>query len=74
MLTWPEGRLEGRAAKVRLLDVLSEASRRLGGVETYTATFRKQERMKGTLGAEQTLAMKVRQRPFAIYFSAPRRF
>ena len=39
----------------------------------YTATFRKQERLKGTLGPEQTLAMKVRNEPFAIYlkFRAP---
>ncbi len=43
-------------------------------VEGYTATFRKQERIGGKLGPEQTLAMKVRNRPFAIYlkFLAPK--
>ncbi len=66
--TWPKERLEGRAAKTRLLDILGEASKRIDAVDAYTATFRKQERMKGTLGPVQTLAMKVRHKPFAIYF------
>ncbi|MCA1684773.1 MAG: DUF1571 domain-containing protein [Planctomycetia bacterium] len=65
---WPEGRLDGRPAKTLLLDVLVAAAERLNRVESYTATFHKQERLNGTLGAEQTLAMKVRQKPFAIYF------
>jgi hypothetical protein len=67
-VSWPEGRLDGAAAKSLLLDVLAVAAERLDRVETYTATFHKQERMKDQLGAEQTLAMKVRQKPFAIYF------
>ncbi len=66
--TWPEGRLKGPEAKTRLLAIVEDASRRIDRVEGYTATFKKTERMNGTLGPEQTLAMKVRQRPFAIYF------
>ena len=73
-LTWPQDRVSGEPAKSILLDVLSEASERLNMVKGYTATFRKQERINGTLGPEQTLAMKVRHQPFAIYFKflAPR--
>jgi hypothetical protein len=67
-LSWPEGRLEGREAKELLLEIVEEAQRRLDRVETYTATFRKQERVAGKLLPEQTMAMKVRNRPFAIYF------
>jgi hypothetical protein len=70
---WPETPLDGRPAKSRLLDVLVHAAERINAVETYTATFLKQERIKGVLGPEQTLAMKVRHRPFAVYlkFLAP---
>lgn len=67
-LAWPADRLDGAPAKALLLDVLIEAAQRLNRVETYTATFHKQERIKGKLGPEQTLAMKVRQKPFAVYF------
>jgi hypothetical protein len=71
--SWPEGKLEGIAAKRLLLRALVQAGERLNKVESYTATFHKQERIKGKLGPEQTLAMKVRQRPFAVYlkFLAP---
>jgi hypothetical protein len=71
---WPEGRLEGREAKERLLVIVEDASRRVDALEDYTATFKKQERINGTLWPEQTMAMKVRQRPFAIYlkFLAPK--
>ena len=65
--SWPEGRLEGQPAKELLLDLLLAASARLERVEGYTATFRKQERIKGTLGPVQTLQAKVRHKPFAIY-------
>jgi hypothetical protein len=67
-LAWPEGRLEGRVAKVLMLEIVEEAQRRIDRVETYTATFRKQERVGGKVLPEQTMAMKVRNRPFAIYF------
>src|SRR4051812_42149738 len=67
-VSWPEERLEGAPAKTLLLAVLQDADARLDQVECYTATFRKQERIRGVLGPEQTLSMKVRQHPFAIYF------
>lgn len=71
---WPEGRLEGREAKERLLAIVEDAARRIDQATGYTATFKKQERLGGTLYPEQTMAMKVRQRPFAIYlkFLAPK--
>jgi hypothetical protein len=65
---WPEERLEGRPATRLLLDTLLAVRARLETIDCYTATFRKQERIDGSLGPEQTLAMKVRHRPFAIYF------
>jgi hypothetical protein len=70
---WPEGRLEGRQAKTLLLQTLLDVERRLDQVDGYTAIFRKQERIGGVLLPEQTLAMKVRNDPFAIYlkFLAP---
>jgi hypothetical protein len=64
---WPEGRLEGNAAKRLLLDTMLAVQGRLKNVAGYTATFRKQERIDGVLGPEQTMAMKIRHHPFAIY-------
>lgn len=64
---WPDTRLEGEPAKRRLLDVLRKAESELVSVESYTATFRKQERLRGTLQPLQTLQMKVRNHPFAVY-------
>jgi hypothetical protein len=71
---WPEQRLEGKPAKEILLATLRAAAERLDQIDAYTATFRKQERINGVLGPEQTLQMKVRQRPFAVYlkFLAPK--
>lgn len=65
---WPEARVEGALAKQVLLESLQAVAERLGRVKSYTALFRKQERISGTLGPEQTMQMKVRHRPFAIYF------
>ena len=65
---WPRERLEGTAAKVLLLDALIDAAERLNQIDDYTATFQKQERIKGKLGPKHKLTMKVRQKPFAIYF------
>lgn len=72
--SWPLTRLVGAPAKARLLEILLVAAERLGRVESYTARFHKQERIDGKLGPVQSLAMKVRQRPFAIYlkFLSPR--
>jgi len=64
---WPAGRLEGKAAGRLLLDTLLRVQRRLEKVAGYTATFRKRERIKDVLGPEQTIAMKIRNRPFAVY-------
>ena len=71
---WPEGRLEGEPAKAFLLASLERTAARLDAIGAYTATFRKRERVAGKLGPVQTMAMKVRHRPFAIYlkFLAPR--
>jgi hypothetical protein len=73
-LAWPEGTLSGDEAKRRLLEILLSCKARLDRVEGYTATFRKRERIRGRLGPEQILAMKVRHRPFAVYlkFLAPK--
>ncbi len=70
---WPLGRLEGDEAKRLVLKILVDVAARIDRVEAYTATLRKRERLRGALGPEQTLAMKVRHRPFAIYlkFLAP---
>jgi hypothetical protein len=65
---WPADRLDGTKAKELLLETLVAVSARLDRVSSYTATFHKQERIGGTLLPEQTMEMKVRQRPFAIYF------
>lgn len=72
-IVWPTERLEGARAKRLLLDALLLAEARIGEIDCYTATFRKQERLRGKLGPEQTLEMKVRQHPFALYlkFLAP---
>lgn len=64
---WPEGVEEGEPAKRRLLAVLLRDRALLSLHVGYTATLRKQERMNGKLGPEQTIAMKVRNRPFGIY-------
>jgi hypothetical protein len=65
---WPESRLEGHEAKTRLLEIVTDARCRIDRLQGYTATFKKQERIAGKLLPEQTMAMKVRQKPFAIYF------
>jgi hypothetical protein len=65
---WPEQRQEGRAAKSFLLEMLTDVETWFDSVPAYTATFHKQERVKGELLQGQTFAIKVRQDPFAIYF------
>ena len=74
MPAWPEGRLDGDRAKALLLASVARSTARIGRVECYTATLRKLERLSGTLGPENVMAMKVRNRPFAIYlrFLAPK--
>ena len=72
-LAWPAERIEGDEAKRLLYDLLVEARSRLDQSPGYTATFRKQERIRGRLNPEQTLFMKVRKEPFSVYlkFLAP---
>ena len=65
--TWPESTLTGEEAKRFLLASNLRTARRLELMSGYTATFRKRERVAGKLGPEQTLTMKVRNQPFAIY-------
>ena len=67
LAAWPEGRLEGDPAKAILLESARHAVDRLERVEYYTATFRRQERIGGTLGPLIVSRLKVRNRPFAIY-------
>jgi hypothetical protein len=67
-LGWGEERVEGDPAKQQLLDTLLIVQDRLARHDGYTATFRKQERLRGKLTAEQTIFSKVRREPFAVYF------
>lgn len=71
---WPESPTSGDQAKRFLLASTLRSAAELERISGYTATFRKQERISGNLGPEQTMAMKVRNRPFAIYlkFLAPK--
>ena len=71
---WPETRLAGDEAKKLMFASATITTARLKKVAGYTATLRKQERLGGKLGPENTLAMKVRNHPFAIYlkFLAPK--
>ena len=71
---WPEAVEEGEPAKRRLLAILLRDRALLASHVGYTATLRKQERMRGKLLPEQTIAMKVRNKPFGIYlkFLAPK--
>ncbi len=71
---WPQETLSGEPAKTFLLESMLRSTARLERVTAYTATFHKQERISGKLGPELTLALKVRNHPFAIYlkFLAPK--
>jgi len=71
---WPEGRMEGEEAKLLLLASAIRSVEELGKIPAYTATLQKHERIGGVLGPVQTLAMRVRNQPFAIYlkFLAPK--
>jgi hypothetical protein len=73
-LVWPEGTVEGVEAKEFLHELVKVASERIDAMKGYTATFKKQERLRGVLTPENTLSMKVRHEPFAIYvkFLAPK--
>lgn len=66
-LTWPTEPLEGVPAKQFMLDYTLQALDRIEKVEDYTATFTKQERIRGELRPEQLIALKVRHEPFSVY-------
>jgi len=74
-LVWPEEPTDGDEAKEFLLAFLQQAYERLEHVRGYTATLRRQERIRGELSPEQRLKIKVRHDPFAIYlrFEAPKK-
>lgn len=66
-VAWPDRTLDGEPAKALLLDVTRRALARVEHAGTYTATFRRQERINGVLGPEIVSDLKIRNRPFAIY-------
>jgi hypothetical protein len=66
-LEWPALRLDGEPAKRLLLKLLLADRKELEAVDGYTATFRKEERIRGRLEPEQTIRVKFRHRPFAVY-------
>ena len=66
-LVWPVARLEGVPAKRLLLDLMRQVDTRLERVPGYTATFLKRERIADRLLPPQTIEMKVRNQPFAVY-------
>ncbi len=66
-LGWGQERVDGDLGKRQLLDTMRIVQSRLNQHDGYTSIFRKQERIKGKLTAEQTLYSKVRRDPFAIY-------
>jgi hypothetical protein len=59
--------LQGREALKRNLELLEKGSRKLQSIPYYTATFYKQERVKGELYGNQVVRLKLRQQPFSVY-------
>lgn len=59
--------IEGRVAILMQISMLEEAISRLQAVESYTAEFRKHERIGGEMQGSQLLELKVRHKPFGIY-------
>jgi hypothetical protein len=70
IFTAPADRLEGLAAKQGVVELLDQALARLERITGYTATVRLQERVRGVLGSEQRLEMKLRHSPFAVYLKS----
>ncbi len=71
---WPAGRMEGEPAKRVLLAALREADAHLDRAAGYTAILTRRERIRGALGPEQTIALKIQHEPFGVYmrFLAPK--
>lgn len=64
---WPDQPLAGEPAKRLLVAFLGAAAQRLDHISSYTAVLLKQERFGSTLAPEETIDMKVRHAPFAVY-------
>ena len=65
--SWPEGRLEGPAAKRALHRALLGLVGRLEAIPGYEAVVRRRERVGGRWLPEQTLRLKVRHDPASVY-------
>lgn len=61
-------RLEGRVAMMLQIAMLQDAISRLEAIDSYTATWEKQERIDGELSELQRMSLKVRHEPFSVYF------
>ena len=66
-IVWPDTLVEGDEAKKILLESMKRTVDRLAKIDTYTSTFRRQERVAGVLGPEIVSSLKIRNHPFAIY-------
>ena len=73
-VVWPAGQVTGNEAKRILLESAKRSLARVDRLESYTATFHRQERVAGVLGPEQVADLKIRNHPFAIYlkFQTPK--
>jgi hypothetical protein len=60
-------RLEGRVAMMLQIAMLQDAVNRLGEIDSYTATWEKQERIDGSLSDLQKMSLKIRHEPFSVY-------
>jgi hypothetical protein len=65
-----DDRLEGLAAKRKVVELLDQALARLESISGYAATVRITERIRGVLGAEQRFEMKLRHSPYAVYLKS----
>ncbi|MDA1165685.1 MAG: DUF1571 domain-containing protein [Planctomycetota bacterium] len=59
--------LHGRVAMLLQIAMLQDANSRLEKVQSYTATFEKQERIDGELSEEQTMQLKLQHEPLSVY-------
>lgn len=59
--------LQGRVAMLLQIAMLQDASNRLDRINSYTATFDKQELIDGELSEEQSMQIKLRHEPLSVY-------
>jgi hypothetical protein len=62
------GVLEGDYALLLNILLLEKGAHDLARVSDYTATFSKQEAVDGVMGDPQVMFLKLRHRPFSVYF------